>query len=256
MSSPVSSGTQAVDRAARIVALIVEAEEPVTTSTVAAELDLAKSTASRLLTALEAARLLEGTDLGYVAGPLFWLYAARHDPWEETARLAEPVMQVVAERTRETVHLGVARNQQMVHVAQVDTDYLLGTQDWSQREVPVHASAIGKVLYAFGALPVPGSELDELTVQTVTRLETLDRQLAQVRERGYATAVDELEIGLTAVAAPVRGIGSHVFGALGISGPTSRIEERLDDIGRLLLDQAAELSAVLRRRTSKKEGAA
>lgn len=256
MSSSVATGTKAVDRAARIVALIVEAEEPLTTSAVAAELDLAKSTASRLLTALEAARLIEGTDLGYVAGPLFWLYAARHDPWEETARLADPVMQVVAERTRETVHLGVVRNDQMVHVAQVDTEYLLGAQDWTQREVPPHASAIGKVLFAHGALPLPPRGLDELTAQTVTRRETLDRQMSQIRERGYASAVDELEIGLTALAAPVRGIGSHVFGALGVSGPTSRIDGHLDDIGRLLIDQAAELSAVLRRRNSKKEGAA
>jgi DNA-binding IclR family transcriptional regulator len=251
-----SSGTQAVDRALRIVALIVQAEEPITSSHVAADLDLAKSTASRLLSALEAGELIESSDLGYVAGPLFWLYAARHDPWEETARLADPVMQKVASESRETVHLGVARQGQMVHVAQVDTDYLLGPQDWTQRDVPPHASAIGKVLYAHGALSLPEAELDELTPRTVSRPGTLLRQLAQVRERGYAAAVDELEIGLTAVAAPVSGVGSRVFGALGVSGPTSRINPRLEEFSRLLIDQAAELSAVLRRRTSMKEGAA
>lgn len=255
-NAPAPGGTQAVDRASAIVALVVESEEPLTSSGIAAELGLAKSTTSRLLAALEAGRLIESTDLGYVAGPLFWLYAARHDPWEETARLARPIMERVSAHTRETVHLGVVRNGQMVHVAQVDTDYLLGAQDWTQRDVAPHASAIGKVLIAHEALPRPAEGLTELTAQTVTLPVTLDRQIAAIRERGYASAVDELEVGLTAVAAPVTGMGSTVFGALGVSGPTSRIGDRIDEIGRYLIDQAAELSAVLRRRTSKREGAA
>lgn len=259
MSTPTPNGAQAVDRASGIVALVVEAEEPLTSSFIATEMDLAKSTTSRLLNALETGRLVEGTPLGYVAGSLFWLYAARHDPWEETARLAHPVMEKVAERTEETVHLGVVRNLEMVHVAQINTQYLLGAQDWTQRDVPPHASAIGKVLFAHGALTLPDQPLVGYTEETVTRRTTLARQLAIVRERGFATAVDELEVGLTAVAAPVTGVADHVFGALGVSGPTSRIGDQLDDVGQLLVDQAAELSAVLRRRISnnnKKEGVA
>lgn len=259
MSTPTPSGAQAVERASRIVTLVVQAEEPLTSSFIAGEVDLAKSTTSRLLNALETGRLLESTPLGYVAGSLFWLYAARHDPWEETARLAYPVMEKVADKTEETVHLGVARNDEMVHVAQINTNYLLGAQDWTQREVPPHASAIGKVLFAHGALGLPSGELAGYTEQTVTRPDTLARQLVTVRKRGYATAVDELEIGLTAVAAPVTGVAAHVFGALGVSGPTSRIGEQLDEVGQLLVDEAAELSAVLRRRignNNKKEGVA
>lgn len=258
MSTSTPSGAQAVDRAARIVALVVEAEEPLTSSFIAGEVDLAKSTTSRMLNALEHGRLLESTPLGYVAGPLFWLYAARHDPWEETARLALPVMEKVAEKTEETVHLGVVRNAEMVHVAQINTQYLLGAQDWTQRDVAPHASAIGKVLFAHGALTLPREELALFTEQTVTRPATLARQLAMVRERGYATAVDELEIGLTAIAAPVTGVAAHVFGALGVSGPTSRIGEQIDEVGHLLVEEAAELSAVLRRRigNNNKEGVA
>lgn len=258
MSTSTPTGAQAVDRATRIVSLVVEAEEPLTTSHIANELDLAKSTASRLLTTLEAGSLLEGTPLGYVAGSLFWLYAARHDPWEETARLAEPIMELVAARTEETVHLGVARNGEVVHVAQINTHYLLGSQDWTQREVPAHASAIGKVLFAYDTLALPEWPLEGYTEQTVTQPATLARQLATVRKRGFATAVDELEIGLTAVAAPVTGVSSHVFGALGVSGPTSRIGDQLDEVGQLLVEQAEELSAVLRRRSSNnnKEGVA
>ena len=76
----------------------------------------------------------------------------------------------------------------------------------------------------------------------------------------YATTVDELETGLTAIAAPVEG-RDGVFAALGVSGPTARLQDRVDHIGRLLVEQSDALSALLRRRTqhsstSSKEGAA
>ena len=73
--------------------------------------------------------------------------------------------------------------------------------------------------------------------------------------------MDELETGLTGIAAPVEG-RDGVFAALGISGPTARLQDRTDRIGRLLIEQADVLSALLRRRTlhgtdgTKKEGAA
>lgn len=255
MTTTAVNGAQAVDRAARIVELVVEAEAPLTSTQIGVELELAKSTTSRMLAALESGRLVESTPVGYVAGPLFWLYAARHDPWEETARLAHPVMRRVADATLETVHLGVVRNGEVVHVAQIDTDYLLGAQDWANRRVPPHASALGKVLFAHDALAVP-ARLERLTAETVTGRDALARELRRVRERGYASTVDELEVGLTAIAAPVTDLGSQVFGALGVSGPTSRLAGRIEEVGHLLVEHAEELNRVLRRRTSSKEGAA
>ena len=83
---------------------------------------LAKSTTSRLLTALERSGLLERDAAGsYVAGRLFWLYAARHDPWDELVRLAHPTMERIGADTGETVHLSVARGDRVVQVAQVDS---------------------------------------------------------------------------------------------------------------------------------------
>ena len=118
---------------------------------------LAKSTTSRLLAALERSGLLERDGSGsYVAGRLFWLYAARHDPWDELVRLARPAMERIGSDTGETVHLSVARGDRVVQVAQVDSTYLLGTRDWTEIDVPAHCSALGKVLLAWGALAPPG----------------------------------------------------------------------------------------------------
>lgn len=251
-----ANGTQAVDRAALLVSTVVQADGPLAFAEIADECGLPRSTTSRLLTALERTELLERNEAGsYVAGPLFWRYASRHDPFEEVARIAGPVLAHLGEETGETVNLGMPRGDRVVHVAQVDSRYLLGTRDWTEVDVPPHASSLGKVLYAYGALPLPGAVLGELTERTLPDLGALRRDLAGVRRRGYATTVDELELGLTAIAAPVRDGHGTVVAALGISGPTPRLQTRLAPLGRLLTDQAELLTALLHRRTPK-EGVA
>lgn len=251
-----NTGTQAIDRAAALVASVVRADEPLTFGELQDDSGLPKSTTSRLLTALERTELIERNHNGsYVAGPLFWLYATRHDPWEELTRLARPTLQKVGEETGETVHLAVARGSRVVQVAQVDSTYLLGSRDWTQVDVPEHASALGKVLLAHAVLDLEPGNLDQLTPHTVSDRTALQREFEQIVRRGWASTVDELEIGLTGVAAPVRGVEGDVIAALGISGPSQRLEERRDEVGRLLTERAEQLSKLLRRRT-KREGAA
>jgi DNA-binding IclR family transcriptional regulator len=256
MSTQATTGTQAVDRAALLVSTVVRADEPLTFAELQAECGLPKSTTSRMLTALERTELLERNHAGsYIAGPLFWLYATRHDPWEELVRLARPTLARVGADTRETVNLSVARGDRVVQVAQVDSTYLLGTRDWTTVDVPAHCSALGKVMLAHGALDVPDSALEQLTPHTVTDHEALQRELDQVVRRGWACTVDELEIGLTGVGAPVRGATGEVVAALGISGPSPRLADRREEIGRLLNSRAEQLSGLLRRKT-RKEGVA
>jgi DNA-binding IclR family transcriptional regulator len=209
-----------------------------------------------MLTALERAGLLERDQAGsYVAGRLFWLYAARHDPWEELVRLARPTMEQISEDTHETVHLSVARGDRAVQVAQVDSRYLLGTRDWTVVDVPAHCSALGKVLYAYGALPLPTAPLERPTVASLATADDLRRDGELTRRRGWAITTDELEVGLTGVAVAVHGGRGVPIAALGISGPTPRLEGRYDEVGRHLLDHAAQLSTLLRGHTHK-EGVA
>ncbi len=241
------NGTQAVDRAAQLVSSVVHADQPLTFADLQEASGLAKSTTSRMLAALERNGLVERDLSGsYVAGSLFWLYAARHDPWEELVRLARPAMERIGTETSETVHLSVTRGERVAQVAQVDSRYLLGTRDWTEIEVPAHTSALGKVFYAWGALAVPRAPLERLTEQTITTPEQLRRDGIRTRKRGWAVTRDELEVGLTGLAVPVQGPRGDVVAALGISGPTPRLEDRLDEIGRRLASEAASLSTLLR----------
>lgn len=248
------SGTQAVDRAVSLLATVVQSDDPVSFSALAESSGLARSTTSRLLTALERGALLERDSTGsLIAGPLFALYALRHDPGGDISRLAGPMLQHVARETGETVHLGVPRGGPrggtVLQVGQVDSRYVLGTRDWSAVDVPSHCSAQGQILYAYGALDLPVGTLETPTPRSVRTLAQLQRVLAEVRARGYAVTRDELELGLSAVAAPVSWTDGAVVAALGVSGPTSRVAAEADDIGRLLVESAESLSRLLRRRT-------
>ena len=249
MSSSSPGGTQAVDRAAALIDLVVRAPDPLSFTELSDETGLARSTTSRLLAALERTDLVERDGSGgYIAGPLFALHAAIHDPWPQVARIARPVLEEVGERTGETVHLGVARGLGVVHIGQVDSTYLLAARDWNQVEVPAHCSSLGKVLYAYGVLPLPPGRLERRTDNTVTTREALMSELETIRRKRYATTVDELETGLSAIAAPVEGKDGVVC-ALGVSGPTARLHDRFDHVGRLLVEQSDALSNLLGRRS-------
>jgi DNA-binding IclR family transcriptional regulator len=243
MAEPTSSGTQALDRALQLVAAVIEADEPVSFADLLTATGLAKSTTSRMLAALERGGMLERDEAGgYVAGSLFWLYGGRHEPWEQLVRLARPAMEKVGEDTQESVHLSVLRGDRVVQVAQVDARYLLGTRDWTEIVVPAHTSALGKVFLAWGLLDVPESKLERLTPHTLTTKAALAREAEEARRRGYTVTVDELEEGLTGVAVPLRGARGDVVGALGISGPTTRLADRIDELGEQLISRAAQVA--------------
>lgn len=251
------TGTQSIDRAAALLTLVVHADEPISFTELTEASSLAKSTTSRLLAALERHQLLERDDSGgFVSGPLFALYAARHDPWAEVVRLVTPILERIGDKVGETVTFAIPRGDQVVQIAQVDSSFMLGTRDWLGVEVPPHCSATGKVLLAHACLEPPvahGPELrlPRLTEHSVATLAELDAHLALVRRRGFAVTREELEVGLDGVAAPVHGRDGAVTAAVGVSGPTARMSDQLDHVGQLLVEQAAQISGMLRRRTPK-----
>ncbi len=239
------TGTQAIDRAAELVALVVRSDGACSFTDLVGRTGLPKSTGSRLLHALERHQLLERHDDGFRPGALFAVYAARHEPVAELERLAGPVLHRIGELTGETVNLAVPRGQSVVQIAQVDSRFMLGATNWVGVEVPAHCTALGKVFYAFGRIPLPATPLERRTARSPANPAELDRQLSTVRQQGYAVARVELEPGLDAVAAPIRGAGGEVVAALSVSGHDVRLADQLEDIGHLLVTETAILSGLL-----------
>lgn len=247
-----ANGSQSIDRAALLLSLVVRAADPISFTELVDRTGLARSTVSRLLQALERNGMLERNHDGrFLGGALFTHYAHRFDRVESLATAAQPMLERIAEETGESVTLGVPRGDTVVHVAQTDSSYILGTSNWVGVDLPPHCSALGKVLYAFGALRLPKDPLEQRTPNTVPDVAALEGELTEVRERGYSLTRSELEEGLDALAAPVSDGHGRVLAAIGVSGPAFRLEESHREIGALLVAEAGLLSRILARRAQK-----
>ena len=237
---PATPGTAAIDRGADLLVRVLEAEEPVAVTDLASAAGLPKSTASRLVSALERRGLVEqdGERGRLRPGPAILRVAERSMLERNIVGLARPSLDGLAEATGETINLAVPGPEGVEHIAQVDSRHFLGAGQWLGRSVDYVRSANGKVFTAFGRGPeqASGDSADG-------ELDTRDGELDEVRRDGFATSVDELEIGLSAVAAPVRGARGEVIAALSISGPTLRMPpSRIAELRPILISEARTLS--------------
>ena len=134
------SGTQAVDRAARLLTEVMHSPGSVTFTELAATTGLAKSTTSRLLLALERNGLVQRDDHGrFRPGEMFVSFAWRGGAEAGLAELAQPFLERLGEQSGETINLGVERDGMIEQIAQVDSVYVIGVGNWLGRPVPLRS---------------------------------------------------------------------------------------------------------------------
>jgi IclR family acetate operon transcriptional repressor len=244
-SSTTVKGTTAIDRGAELLVRVLESAEPVALGDLAIASGIPKSTASRLLSALERQGLVEqdGERGRLRPGPAILRAAERNLLERNVVELAAPSLDALGEISGETINLGVPARHGVEHIAQVESRHFLGAGQWLGRSVDYHCTAIGKVFMAFDRATIAAAPLAQLTAHTVTSPSQLRAELETVRAESFATATDELELGLAAIAAPVHGAGGAVVAALSISGPTIRMTDaRIAELKPILIDEAANLS--------------
>jgi len=229
------------ERAARLLALVLE-RSPRTPDDLRAALDLVEPELAPLVAALERHGLV-AWDAGRLRpGPAAQRFARAEVARGELIEHARPSLKRLADESGETVNLMVPTPGGTEAIAQEDGRHLLGATSWIGRDVPDHASGAGKVFLAFGAAAI-APRLQRLTDRTIVDRAALEAELRAVRERGYATLVDELEPGLSVVAAPVFDADGAVVAALAVSGPTARLPaHRLALLGRVAIEQAHAVS--------------
>jgi IclR family transcriptional regulator, acetate operon repressor len=240
-----ATGTAAVDRGADLLLRVLESEQPVALTELASAAGIPKSTASRLVSALERRGLIEqdGERGRLRPGPAILRVAERGMLERNVVELARPSLDALADASGETINLAVPARQGVEHVAQVDSRHFLGTGQWLGRLVDYHCTAVGKVFMAFGRATMPSRPLHRHAPATITDPRRLRAELDVVHSQGFATAVDELEPGLAAMAAPVRGGRGDVVAALSITGPTLRMTAlRILELQPILIDEARTLS--------------
>lgn len=227
------SGVQSVERALAILDILARAGETGVTA-IAAEIGVHKSTAFRLMSALEGAGLVEqAVDRGkYRLGVGILRLAGATTARLDVVQEARPICRELAASTGETVNIAVIADGSALYVDQAAGGSSLQAHSWLGQHIPLHATSNGKVLLCELSESELVAALDSLsayTDRTVTSEKQLRRQLEQVRTAGYAVAVDELEVGLTAMAAPIRNAHGDIIASISLSGPTFRLDRRRMD---------------------------
>jgi IclR family acetate operon transcriptional repressor len=245
-------GTQAVARAVTLLKVFSDARREWRLTDLARAAHLHKATAHRLLATLEREGMVVRDPAGehYRLGPEAIVLGARAARASDLRATAAPELRALAADTGETATLEVPVGSDMLILDEVAGPALLGAVPEVGTRWPGHATSTGKALLAL--LPDArrrdriAPRLTRHTARTIVTLAALERELARIRRRGYAVAVEELERGYVAVGAAVRDHEGLPLAAISVGGPRLRFPAaRLATLGRRVRAAAARVSAAL-----------
>ena len=221
---------QSIERAAAILRLLSGRTLRLGVAELAGELDLPKGTVHGLLRTLQRVGYVEqDAESGkYQLGAALLHMGSSYLDGNELRTRALNWSDALAARSGESVRIGTLHENQVLVV-----HHVFRPDDSRQAlEVgallPVHATALGKALLAYHeylAAELTRDRVRAFTGSTITDLYRLRRDLRDVRERGFATEVEELIEGVASVAAPVDDRRGLTVGAIGISGRVERLCE-------------------------------
>lgn len=242
------NSVQSVDRAISVLQVLAR-RGVLGVTEIAHELDVHKSTVSRLLGTLETRGLVEqtaprsGYQLAYGVVQLAEGVTRGYD----LRVVSRTVCDALAEDLNETINVAVHEGRAVVTIDQVIGSSQVTTVNWVGQHNAMHATSAGKVFLAYMPRAEMQTYLDEgferFTDLTIVDPAQMETELQTIRSEGYSRTVDEQEVGLAAVGAPIRAMDGKVIAALAVSGPTFRInDETIPGIAERLLAAAAEIS--------------
>jgi IclR family transcriptional regulator, acetate operon repressor len=237
-----------VNRAISILQVLAR-RGPTALTELAAELEIHKSTIFRLLSTLESRGLVDQNSsrgryqLGYGIVQL----AAGATRQLDLSMVSRRICEDLAEEIGESVEIAIRENDAVLTIDQVIGTAAMTPIPWVGRRTPLHATSAGKVFLAHMSADERASclngKLERLTENTITSRRQLEEQLSAVRDQGYGYTLGELEIGLAAVAAPIRDLDDQVVATISVSGPIFRITpETIPAMAVLVTAAATEIS--------------
>ena len=224
-----SNGLSTVRNAARLLKVFRSRESDLGVSELARRLGLGKSTVHRLLTTLAAEGLIEqdARTGNYRLGLVMFELGEAVRVHMDLHAAACPVLAELRAQTQESSQVGVLDGAEVVDIDRLESAHSLRLFTETGRRVPVHCTSSGKVLLAY--LPEPelrallqAAPLTAMTQHTITSADQLLAELRRVRRRGWAEAVNERELGLASIAAPIRDSAGAVVAAISIGVPLAR----------------------------------
>lgn len=253
VSAATGSGrVQSVDRALKLLSGVVAAAPYGETAAVlAADCDINRATAWRLLGTLEAHGLIErdpSTNRYKIGLALLRMSAAAG--YEGLVRKTRHILERVSAQTGETADLAIAGLRGVTYIGEVAPPSVMAI-NWLAREVPLHATSTGKAFLGWlppeEALAMLEKPLRKFTDTTITDRERLLDELARTRSRGYAECAGELEATLFGVSAPILDVtGTRPVAVFSIWGPVNRVTvDRFAELGPIAIDAAHAIRATM-----------
>jgi DNA-binding IclR family transcriptional regulator len=242
----------ALQRGLRLLHIFSESPHGLTAKHVAARSRLPVSTVHRFLANLEGAGFLNCTGDGvYHLGITCFAIGQAALGQLDIRRVSLPYLQELNRQTRETIHLTVRHGLSAVYVEKLDSPEQLRIHSRIGAAVPLYCTAVGKVMLAHmpddereRALPQLG--LKRLTPNTVGSLQELDAELYRVRKNGYACDLEEHELHIRCVAAPIWDHAGGVNASLSITAPVVRMAvTRLRQLAPLIQTAGLQISREL-----------
>ena len=218
------SEIQSLARGLKILDLLGQSQDSISITELAEYLGVDKGSASRLVSTLahygyvEKDEITRRYHLGSQVVSLSRSVLTRL-PMREAAK---PYLCQMMERTGECAHLAVPAQGKVLYIDHVESPVTLRVNAQVGTMNPLHCTALGKVLLAFGDLDIP-TDLVPFTTNTITDAETLRRHLVEIRRLGFAVDDEEFDIGVRCIAVPVFDFRGKAAGAIGISGPGTRM---------------------------------
>lgn len=169
--------------------------------------------------------LVRGSDGDYEIGDKIWRLGILASVHSNLRELALPYMEDVYELANDAVQIAVLDGLRCLVVERIAGSRTMATMSKPGSRLPLHATAVGKVLVAFGSDDLQDAvlnSLDRYTDKTITNAETLRSQLKKIKSQGYAETHEELAPGATSIAVPLKGKGGKVIASFGVVCPSDK----------------------------------
>ena len=249
-----------LDRALRLLALLSDGK-PRTLQELSGEIELSTSTTFRQLATLVQYRYVQRDEQTnqYTLGLACLELARAYNEGNDLRRVALPELERLRNETKETVHLAILDETEIVYIEKLHGLHTIGFMGSRVGgRSPAYCTGVGKVLLAYTDPAVTRRyflrrKLQRYTDKTITSFPALVTELASIHGQGYALDHGEHELGVCCVAAPIFDMKGDVIGGLSISGPLSRLEpiERNRDLIEKARQTASNISAKLGYSSSK-----
>jgi IclR family transcriptional regulator, KDG regulon repressor len=239
-----------VRNAARVLREFGNGEPQLGVSELARRVGVARSTAHRIVHTLTAEGLLERVeDTGtYRLSVVMQVLGASAQSHSLLHGAATPVLDGLRNLTKETVQVAILDRAEVVYVERRESPHTVRIFGRIGNRAPANTTGTGKLLLAY--LPeaemearLQGVRLVRRTPYTLTNMADLRAEFSRIRLRGWSENINESEVGIASVSAPIRDRSGEVIAALSIAGPVQRLDgENLRRFVQPVCEAAAKIS--------------